>query len=122
MGVRGASAVLVVDGRFALQLRDHHAPTWPNRWGLFGGHIERGESSRDAVVREILEELELDVSDAEHLADFGPVRVFVSDVTSQWPRSVLHEGQAAGLFSFEEAQALGLNRITMAALEAARAR
>jgi 8-oxo-dGTP pyrophosphatase MutT (NUDIX family) len=114
--MRGASAVLIVDGRFALQLRDHHAPTAPNQWGLFGGGIEPGESSYQAVVREIQEELELDVRGADHLADFGLVRVYLKDVTEQWPDHVLHEGREARLFHFEEVKVLGLNRTTRAAL------
>jgi 8-oxo-dGTP diphosphatase len=119
--MKGASAVLIVEGRFALQLRDHCAPTAPNQWGLFGGRIEPGESSYQAVVREIGEELELDIAGAQHLGDFGTVRVFLKDVTQQWHGHVLHEGQEARLFTLEEAKVLGLNRITRAALaEAAR--
>jgi 8-oxo-dGTP pyrophosphatase MutT (NUDIX family) len=120
MGVKAVSAVLIVEDRFALQLRDGKAPKWPNRWGLFGGGIEPGESSLMAVVREIREELELDVSGAQHLMDIGPVRIFVSDVTRGWAGHVLHEGEAAGLFTIDQAMRLELNEITAAALAAAR--
>lgn len=120
MGVKGATAVLIVEGKIALQLRDAAASTYPNSWGLFGGQIEPGESSRNALLREIREELELDVSNAEHLIDYGPVRVFISDVSSQWRYHVLHEGREARLFTFEEALALRLNAATEAAIAAAR--
>ena len=119
MAVRGASAVLLVAGRYVLQLRDEHAVRWPNQWGLFGGRIEPGESSFRAVVREIHEELELALDAPKHLFDMDGVRIFKADVTEQWQRHVLHEGKAAGLFSFEEAMGLGLNAVTMAALRAA---
>src|SRR5215213_9108905 len=42
-----------------LQLRDEIAPTYPHHWGLFGGHMEEGESPDRAVWRELQEELQL---------------------------------------------------------------
>ena len=42
-----------------LQLRDDIAPTYPHHWGLFGGHMEAGESPEVAVWRELEEELQL---------------------------------------------------------------
>lgn len=121
MGLKNASAVLIVDGKFALQLRDEHAPTSPDTWGLFGGGIEVGESCRAALVREVQEELGIDVSHADHLADIGVVSIFVADVTRQWDSRELREGKADGVFSYEEAQRLKINKITRAALNEARA-
>ena len=45
-------------GNIALQLRDDN-PTIinPNKWSVFGGHIEPGEDPANAAVREIAEEL-----------------------------------------------------------------
>lgn len=34
---------------------------WPLKWVVMGGHIEWGESIAEAVVREVKEEVELDV-------------------------------------------------------------
>src|SRR5215204_1651536 len=42
-----------------LQLRDLDAPTYPHHWGLFGGHMEAGESPDYAIWRELEEELQL---------------------------------------------------------------
>jgi 8-oxo-dGTP diphosphatase len=46
------------NGDIALQLRDDK-PTiaHPNHWALFGGKIEAGEESKQAALREIAEEL-----------------------------------------------------------------
>jgi 8-oxo-dGTP pyrophosphatase MutT (NUDIX family) len=43
-----------------LMVRTHK---WSHRWGIPGGKIERGESSTDALHREILEETQLTITD-----------------------------------------------------------
>ena len=47
------------DGRYLMQLRDDfpHLPL-RNHWGLFGGAVEAGETQREAMVRELAEELD----------------------------------------------------------------
>lgn len=45
------------EGKVLLQHRTNEAPTFPNHWALFGGHIESGETPEQAVVRECMEEL-----------------------------------------------------------------
>src|SRR3546814_18730092 len=42
-----------------MQLRDDFAGIrFPGAWGLFGGHLDPGESPEEAIARELLEELE----------------------------------------------------------------
>ena len=60
MADRGAAAAVIVteDGRYLLQRRDPVPTIWfPDRWGLFGGAIEDGESPEEALLRELGEEL-----------------------------------------------------------------
>lgn len=52
--------LIVKEGRVLLQLRNRKP--FRGRWGLPGGHIERGESAEAAVKREVREETGLDFS------------------------------------------------------------
>lgn len=53
-----ALALLENQGRWLLQLRDDVAGiVAPGTWGLFGGHLEPGESPEQALRRELMEEI-----------------------------------------------------------------
>lgn len=51
-------------GEFLLYLRDNK-PTipFPDHWDLIGGHVEEGETPEQALVREVKEELGIDLKD-----------------------------------------------------------
>lgn len=52
---------LIHDGEGKLLMIRTHK--WSHKWGIPGGKIERGESSEDALRREIMEETTLEISD-----------------------------------------------------------
>ena len=53
-----ALAMLQRDNRWLLQLRDDLSTIlYPGHWGLFGGHLEPGETPDQAVQRELEEEI-----------------------------------------------------------------
>jgi 8-oxo-dGTP diphosphatase len=52
-----ATAVLVRDGLVLMAHRHAMRQAYPDCWSLVGGHLEPGESPREAVIRECLEEL-----------------------------------------------------------------
>ena len=54
-----ALAMLERGGQWLLQLRDDiDSIIYPGHWGLFGGHLDPGESASAAVHRELQEEID----------------------------------------------------------------
>jgi 8-oxo-dGTP diphosphatase len=51
-------------GEFLLYLRDNK-PTipFPDHWDLIGGHVEEGETPEQALVREVKEELDINLKE-----------------------------------------------------------
>src|SRR3989344_2009275 len=47
--------------RVLLQKRDHNTDVNPGKWGFFGGTSERDETPLDCFLRELKEELDIDV-------------------------------------------------------------
>jgi 8-oxo-dGTP pyrophosphatase MutT (NUDIX family) len=105
-----ALAILTVGDRYVLQHRDDDpGVASPGCWALFGGGLHDGETTGEAIRPEINDELSLDVSGWRELwrvrcfvpfwGASVPHAIFDADVTSLWPRHVLHEGQGTGVFS-----------------------
>ena len=117
-------ALITVEGRYALQLRDAKTKTYPLRWSLFGGRVKKwndgippSENPYDALVREIKEELELDASGAECFMECGPWQFYRKAFTlHEWMGHRLHEGLAVGLFDVTEALSVDTAPITKAVI------
>jgi 8-oxo-dGTP diphosphatase len=51
-------------GEFLLALRDNKPNIpFPDHWDLIGGHVEEGETPEEALVREVKEELDIDLKE-----------------------------------------------------------
>jgi 8-oxo-dGTP diphosphatase len=99
-------------GEFLLALRDNKSwIPFPNHWDLIGGHVEEGETQEEALVREVKEELDIDLRDYTFFKKFecltgdayenikyiyrGKINIPIEEIT-------LLEGQRAQYFSKEE--------------------
>lgn len=108
--IQVALAILYRDGKFLLQLRDDIPNiVHPGVWGLFGGHLEPGETPETAFKRELIEEISYEVPEFfefKHYADSLVNRiVFYAPLTVNLSQLVLQEGWDMGLLTPENIQA-----------------
>lgn len=104
-----AKAFIYQENRLLLQLRDNiDEIIHPNHWGLFGGTVDDGETSLQAMKREIEEELCWSPPEPKYLLSLEQpefsciVDIFGIPLTVGTSQLKLTEGQALGLFTFEE--------------------
>ncbi|MCQ2419434.1 MAG: NUDIX hydrolase [Clostridia bacterium] len=70
-------------GEMLLTLRDPEKLRYPNLWGNTGGAVQAGETTRDAIVREVYEETGIEAAPEDFLlldADFRSSRHSMTDV------------------------------------------
>jgi 8-oxo-dGTP diphosphatase len=99
-----AVAMLERQGQWLLQLRDDIAGiVHPGTWGLFGGHLDPGETPEQAVRRELLEEIGWQAGSLRHwFSCTDPNRVlhvFRGPLTVPLEELRLMEGQGLTLAS-----------------------
>lgn len=99
-------------GEFLLALRDNKPGIpFPNHWDLIGGHVEDGETPEEALVREVKEELDIDLKEHAFFRKYecltgdayenmkyiytGKINIPIEEIT-------LLEGERAQYFSREE--------------------
>lgn len=66
---RAVYAFIIDDnGNILLQKRSKNKKLWPNMWDVtVGGHVNSGEFGRQALIREIKEELGIEINDIKYL-------------------------------------------------------
>jgi 8-oxo-dGTP diphosphatase len=99
-------------GEFLLALRDNKPSIpFPSHWDLIGGHVEPGETPEEALIREVKEELDIDIRDYTFYKKFecltgdafenikyiytGRINIPIEEIT-------LLEGERAQYFTREE--------------------
>jgi 8-oxo-dGTP diphosphatase len=100
-----------------LLLRDNKPEiAYPNHWSLVGGHVEEGETAEQAAIRELSEEVGLDLKISlwkRYDYDFAPgvvidQHIFVGKVDIEKPGMTLGEGQAMQFFKHNEVKELNI--------------
>ncbi len=102
--VEVALAVLYRQHRYLMQLRDDiPGILYPGFWGLFGGHLDPGESPDEGIRRELWEEISYCPPHLEHFgcdADGEIIRhIYHGQLSVELEDLVLGEGWDLGLLS-----------------------
>ena len=108
------AALFVENGRLLMGLRAGHKRNFPNTWDLIGGHLEHGETPLQALVREVDEELGVQVEAADAIQTFpfvdeGETGIFHLFRITRWsgaPSITNDEHTQLGWFSAAELTAL----------------
>ncbi|MBK8027861.1 MAG: NUDIX domain-containing protein [Chloroflexi bacterium] len=107
-------------GEVLLQQRDHTPGiAYPGAWTIFGGAVEEGETPDEAIRRELMEELELEIPLEYWHTYVCPVRsipgdldvlvhVYVGELTRPIESLTLHEGQGMALVDEARARTMTL--------------
>lgn len=93
--------------KLLMQLRDPiPGIAYPGHWGLFGGHLDPGESPTQALQRELLEEIQYDAPSMAYLGNYGDKEihrhVFKVPLIVSLDQLTLREGWDMALLSWEE--------------------
>lgn len=105
------AVILLYDAqkRILLQHRDDKSARLPGYWAFFGGEIKKGESPKDAVIRETFEELHYQLKSPVQRANQkisweeirGTMHVFMEEYDPS-QEITLREGKGMGWFSIPE--------------------
>jgi 8-oxo-dGTP diphosphatase len=106
--IDGTNIILLNDqNAVLLQLRDNK-PTipYPNMWAIPGGHIDKGETPLECILREVKEELGIELSNAALFMaaerSYGREHTYWARANFRLEDIKLSEGQGVRWFSHDE--------------------
>ncbi len=114
MTIQGTSIIFINRRHQVLLLLRDDDPTipYPNRWDLPGGHVEAGETPEACIIREMKEEIDLDLDDFTLFAITAMTDrtefTFWQSADLDIGRINLTEGQRLRWFTRDEARATPL--------------
>jgi 8-oxo-dGTP diphosphatase len=100
------------EGEFLLALRDNKPGIpFPLHWDLIGGHVDEGETPEEALVREVKEELDIDLKEYAFYRKYECLTgdayenikyIYTGKINLPIEEITLLEGERAQFFSNEE--------------------
>lgn len=123
IGVGVGALIQDPEGKFLLAKRGRKAKNEQGKWEFPGGTIELGDTMADTVIRELREELAIEIELLEHLPPIDHIipeegqhwvtSGFISKIVSGQPTILESEKcEAIGWFSLEEIEELADKAIT----------
>ncbi len=102
-----AMAIIYQEGKYLMQLRDDLPEIlYPGVWGLFGGHLDPGESPEGGLRRELIEEIGYRVDELTEFRCYEDDRIirymYSCPLVVPIEELQLNEGQDLGLLTPEE--------------------
>jgi mutator protein MutT len=107
MKLKYSIIILYESGKILLQKRTMGSPRLAGKWAFFGGGIEDGEDSREAVIREAKEELDYELNSpmlikrVDLYEDKNELYLYSEKFDSS-KELKLQEGESFGWFSKED--------------------
>lgn len=112
-------AIIYKDNKYLLQKRDFNQNIFfPGFWGVFGGSVEKYESKKLAMIRELKEELSLKLKIKKRIFSFNFKSKFfrkerdrsyyLCDFITSKPKIKLNEGIKYKYFKIEEIKKLNI--------------
>jgi 8-oxo-dGTP diphosphatase len=99
-------------GEFLLALRDNKPGIpFPLHWDLIGGHVEEGETPEEALIREVKEELDIDLKEYAFFRKYECLTgdayenikyIYTGKINLPIEEITLLEGERAEFFSKDE--------------------
>ncbi|WP_353932605.1 NUDIX hydrolase [Okeanomitos corallinicola TIOX110] len=105
-----AIVILHLNHQYLMQLRDNipHIAA-PGCWGLFGGHLELDETPEIALVREVKEEINYNITSFEKFGIYSDEKiirhVFQAPLLVGLEELILNEGWDMGFLTLADIQA-----------------
>ena len=109
-----AAIILNENGDVLLQKKDFNYFWFPGYWGFFGGKVESGELPKNALKRELLEELKFNANDLKFFKKYdyvdscskgvrqGKMYIYVCKFKENISSLSLNEGAGFAFFSKNE--------------------
>tara|TARA_Y100000992_G_C21086887_1_gene406010 strand:+ start:93 stop:518 length:426 start_codon:yes stop_codon:yes gene_type:complete len=127
MTIRAVKAIIILNKRYLLQLRDKKKNiSFPNHWGLFGGRVDKKEINTNALVREIKEETNLKIKIKRKILDVNfnvlglkkkrNLEYFECKIVGK-KNILLSEGKKYNFFSFKQIKRLNIVPMDFVALK-----